>query len=163
MAINDIYSKFCNDIMNPALGAYALSTFVKSYNETSEQGNANILLAFIILPMLMNESIRNIIITDNYKKQKKILGSVIEGLCTDDKVFGTLHDNIVNYREYTLISLIFALRIGLLEIRESEELIANNDSIYPNPNIIVVAGEMLGKLFAKGSLQNFISYTGVQI
>lgn len=164
MKINNIYSKYCSDMQNPALGAYILSTFVKSYNENSKS-KANLFILFLIMPMIMRESIRKLIVTNSYRKPHKILAGLIKTLCSgadDDKVFGILHDNITNYKEYTMTSLIFALRLGILKIDSNAELEVPVD-IHSNPSVFACAATVLGKMFATGDLSNFISYTGIQV
>lgn len=164
METSNIYSKYCNDMQNPALGAYILSTFVKSYNDKSQK-KANIFILFLIMPMIMRESIRKLIVTNSYRKPHKILAGLIKALCAgadDDKVFGILHDNIINYREYTMTSFIFALRLGILKINSDAELEVPVE-LHSNPSVFVCAANVLGKMFATGDLSNFISYTGIQV
>ena len=151
-------------MQNPALGAYILSTFVKSYNENSKN-KANLFILFLIMPMIMRESIRKLIFTNSHKKPHKILSGLINELCSggdDNKVFGIMQNSIINYKEYTMTSLIFALRLGILKINCNAELEVPI-KIYSTPSVFSCAAEVLGKLFATGDLLNFISYVGIRV
>lgn len=160
--MNNIYVKYCNDIQNPALGAYALAIFVHEYNQKSKKGKASLLYLFIIMPLLMNKTLRSLIVNDSYKKQKKLLSSLTRELCSNENTIGILNSNIRNYQEYTLTSFIFALRLGLLSINNRGEL-TPKENLRKNINIVVYAAEVLGNLFATGDFNAFIAYTGVQL
>lgn len=160
--MNNIYTKYCNEMQNPALGAYALAMFVNEHNKISKKGKASLIYLFVIMPLLMNRTLRNLIVSDNYKRQKKLLSTLTRELCSNENSIGTLNSNIRNYQEYTFTSFIFALRLGLLSIDNRGDLTAS-DHLYKNLNIIVYTAEVLGKLFVTGDFNTFVAYTGVQL
>ena len=168
--MSSIYKKYCNDIQNPALGAYAIASFVNEYKKEAEENKLpNLIHLFLFISMVMNKDIRNSIKKDNFKGKSGILSIdrfLSEEIYKNHNSFGTLHNNIKNYREYTLTSLIFAIRIGIISLTNNGEIdIVNLFKKYKQENYIISASEKMGKLFAKDpySLNKIIIGTGVAL
>ena len=51
--MNNIYTKYCNEMQNPALGAYALAMFVNEHNKISKKGKASLIYLFVIMGVFL--------------------------------------------------------------------------------------------------------------
>ena len=153
-------------MQNHALGAYAIASFVNGY-KTINSELPNLIHIFIFLPMVMNEKIRNSIKAPKGTGGVKGIETFISNKVYDrHNEFGTLHNNINYYKEYTLTSLIFGLRTKLLFLSENASVSVIEPFVeYPKKNHIFLTANKLGELFAsdKKSLEKLILSTGVNL
>lgn len=156
--VESIYEQYCNDFHNPALGAYIIVKFVESfYKHASSDKSLNILYLFAVMPLVMNVNFRNCI------GNKIILNSLIASINKNKKLFGSYHDAIDRYKEYTLCCLIFALRLGFVSLGNDAVIKLEAYNLPDHTNILVRNAAKMGTLFAKGDLYSFLGLLGVKL
>ena len=154
---SDIYSTYCNDFQNASLGAYIIVKFAENfYKSSNTDRKVNIIHIFVIIPMILNSNYRNCI------GKKRIIHSLIKSINENKLTFGSYQDMIDKYKEYSMCSLIFALRLGLVQLDRDNILLKTNKlpNYYSN---LIGASEQLGKLFANADLFSFLSFVGVHL
>lgn len=163
--MNNIYKKYCNEIQNPALGATLICIFSKAYKENSlSKNNPSILLIFLIMPLILNKDFRNLVIKDDGKRASNNINSFLSKINENIKTFESLHDYIKIFRGYTLTSLIFALKTGLIEVEENMSVASATEGVlnFPEKNIYIKTARILGEYFSNGiSLQLLTNKIGV--
>ena len=154
---SNIYSKYCNDFQNAPLGAYIIAKFTEYFYKNSKTDRkVNIIHIFVIVPMILNSNYRSCI------GKKNVIDSLIKSINENKLTFGSFQDVIDRYKEYTMCSLIFALRLGLVKLdRDNILLKTNNLPSYHSK--LIGASEQLGKLFANADLFSFLSFVGVHL
>ncbi len=160
-----IYEKYCNDIQNPALGAFVIASFIKAFKKNSQDNQLpNLVYVFISVPILMNTDCRKFIRDENPREGVRNIDNLMQKMNGGKPTFGTLYKNIQNYKEYTLTSIIFGLRTGLLSLKENAELDVEIELQSELDEKVFSAAEKLGKLFAmQPSLKKFVKIMGVSI
>lgn len=154
---SNIYSKYCNDFQNAPLGAYIIAKFTEYFYKNSKTDRkVNIIHIFAIVPMILNSNYRNCI------GKKTVIHSLIKNINENKLTFGSYQDMIDRYKEYSMCSLIFALRLGVVGIDGHNIILKTNNLPNYNSNLIV-ASEQLGKLFANADLFSFLSFVGVHL
>ena len=165
-----IYHKYCNDIQNPALGAYIIATFVKNFKEQSKQC-PTIIDIFLILPLIIVESTRKLINGEhNIRKMKSFYKELKNTSSKKDNIaMGISLSSIKNYKEYTMCSLIFALETSLVKFNENYDIDMLNYKEYNNEKNrelkeIFDASKNIGKLYAKDyDTKQLLSELGVYL
>ncbi len=154
----NIYEQYCNDFQNPALGAYLITKFVESFYKNADSNKLlNILYLFSIMPLVMNVNFRNCI------RKKLILNSLVTAINESEKLFGSYQEAIDKYKEYTLCSLIFAIRLGFVSVNENAIVKLEINELPRHTNVIIKNAEQLGKLFGNGDLYSFLAMLGVSL
>ena len=154
---SNIYSKYCNDFQNAPLGAYIIAKFAEYfYKHSKTDRKVNIIHIFVIIPMILNSNYRSCI------GKRMVLHSLIKRINEDKLTFGSYQDMIDRYKEYSMCSLIFALRLGLVQLDRDNILLKTNKLPNYHSNLIE-ASEQLGKLFANADLFSFLSFVGVHL
>lgn len=154
---SNIYSKYCNDFQNAPLGAYIIAKFTEYfYKNTKTDRKVNIIHIFVIIPMILNSNYRSCI------GKKTVIHSLIKSINENKLTFGSYQDMIDRYKEYSMCSLIFALRLGLVQLDRDNILLKTNKlpNYYSN---LIGASEQLGKLFANADLFSFLSFVEVRL
>ena len=154
---SNIYSKYCNDFQNAPLGAYVIAKFTEYFYKNSKTDRkVNIIHIFAIVPMILNSNYRSCI------GKKTIIHALIKSINENKLTFGSYQDMIDKYKEYSMCSLIFALRLGLVQLDRDNILLKTNKLPNYHSNLIE-ASEQLGKLFANADLFSFLSFVGVHL
>ena len=154
---SNIYSKYCNDFQNAPLGAYIIAKFAEYfYKSSNTDRKVNIIHIFAIVPMILNSNYRSCI------GKKTIIHTLIKSINENKLTFGSYQDMIDKYKEYSMCSLIFALRLGLVQLDRDNILLKTNKLPNYHSNLIE-ASEQLGKLFANADLFSFLSFVGVHL
>ena len=154
---SNIYSKYCNDFQNAPLGAYIIAKFTEYfYKNTKTDRKVNIIHIFVIIPMILNSNYRSCI------GKKTVIHSLIKSINENKLTFDSYQDMIDRYKEYSMCSLIFALRLGLVQLDRDNILLKTNKlpNYYSN---LIGASEQLGKLFANADLFSFLSFVEVRL
>lgn len=155
-----IYKKYCNDIQNPALGAFLIHTFASVFYE-NKNTYANLLDIFIFIPLIMVRDVRELIIWfDENNKSHKItkMSKLYEkigyiGKTKDNFAIGTINNTIFKFREYIMSSIIFAIEAKLVFINSNGQVVPNktklqnkelNDDLQNLANTTVI----LAKIYA---------------
>lgn len=162
----NIYNKYCTCMQNHGLGAYAMVAFCSGYKSVCNRNNI-ILNLFIVIPMVMNETIRLVIRGKNDNEGIKQIDTLISNKIYDKKTFiGAFYNLISAYKNYTMTSLIFALRTGLLNLSYTGDV----DTVIPfdgkkNNHHIYLSAYKLGVLFGqdKDALVKLLQATGVSL
>ena len=166
MKENNIYNKYCTCMQNHGLGAYAIVAFCAGYKSVSNKNNI-ILNLFIAIPMIMNETIRLVIRGKNDNEGIKYIDTLISNKIYDKKTFiGAFYNLISAYKNYTMTSLIFGLKTGLLNLSNT----GNIDTGIPfdgkeKNHHIYLSAYKLGVLFGqdKDALVKLLQATGVSL
>ena len=105
------------------------------------------------------------ILNSNYRScigKRMVLHSLIKRINENKLTFGSYQDMIDRYKEYSMCSLIFALRLGLVQLDRDNILLKTNNLPNYHSNLIS-ASEQLGKLFSNADLFSFLSFVGVHL
>lgn len=154
---SNIYSKYCNDFQNAPLGAYIIAKFTEYFYKNSKTDRkVNIIHIFVIVPMILNSNYRSCI------GKKTVLHSLIKSINENKLTFGSYRDMIDKYKEYSMCSLIFALRLGLIKL-DRDNILLNTNNLPSHPSKLIDASEQLGKLFANADLFSFLSFVEVHL
>ena len=133
-----IYKKYCNDIQNPALGAFLIYTFAKLFYQR-KKNYLNLLDVLIFIPLIMVKDTREILycLDTNGKSHKIIkISKFYEkvgyiGKRDNNLTLGTINGVILRFREFIMASIIFAVDTKLVELT-SEGYIKPSDIHFPN-------------------------------
>ena len=166
MKKNNIYNKYCTCMQNHGLGSYAIVAFCSGYKSVTNEVSS-ILNLFIVIPMVMNETIRLVIRGKNDNEGVKQIDTLISNKIYDKKTFiGAFYNLISAYKNYTMTSIIFGLRTGLLTLDLSGKIDTNIsfDSIK-NKHHIYQSAYKLGLLFGqdKNAMVKLLHATGVSL
>ncbi len=162
----NIYNKYCTCMQNHGLGAYAIVAFCSGYKTVSKK-YPTILNLFVAIPMIMNETIRLVIRGKNDNEGVKQIDTLISNKIYDKKNFiGAFYNLISAYKNYTMTSLIFGLRTGLLNLSKTgyvSTVISFNGEKYNHH--IYLSAYKLGILFGqdKDALVKLLQATGVSL
>ena len=162
----NIYNKYCTCMQNHGLGAYAIVAFCSGYKSVNKT-NSTILNLFIAIPMIMNETIRLVIRGKNDNEGIKQIDTLISNKIYDKKTFiGAFYNLISAYKNYTMTSLIFGLRTGMLNLSNTGEIstvVTFNSKKYNHH--IYLSAYKLGVLFGqdKDALVKLLQATGVSL
>lgn len=155
-----IYKKYCNDIQNPALGAFLIYTFSSVFYE-NKNTHANLLDIFIFIPLIMVRDVRELIIWfDENNKSHKItkMSKLYEkigyiGKTKDNFAIGTINNTIFKFREYIMSSIIFAIEAKLVFINSNGLVVPNktklqNKELNDDLQNLANATAILAKIYA---------------
>lgn len=162
----NIYNKYCTCMQNHGLGAYAIVAFCSGY-KTARKKCSTILNLFVAIPMIMNETIRLGIRGKNDNEGIKQIDTLISNKIYDKKTFiGAFYNLISAYKNYTMTSLIFGLRTGMLNLSKTgvvSTVISFNGEKYNHH--IYLSAYKLGILFGqdKDALVKLLQATGVSL
>ena len=138
----NIYNKYCTCMQNHGLGAYAIVAFCSGYKRLVIRGKND------------NEGIKQI-------------DTLISNKIYDKKTFiGAFYNLISAYKNYTMTSLIFGLRTGMLNLSKTgvvSTVISFNGEKYNHH--IYLSAYKLGILFGqdKDALVKLLQATGVSL
>lgn len=147
------YLKFCNYIQNPVLGSMIIAVFSESYRKHSiMEQNPNILYAFIVIALLLNEDMRNCIIHKNGKKASNNVVTLFSKLMSNKETFNNLHDYINKFKSYTATSIAFGVKAKIITIDENTNIISKlkYKKFLPKDNLYIKAAYILGDYLANG-------------
>lgn len=162
----NIYNKYCTCMQNHGLGAYAIVAFCSGYKTVSKKCST-ILNLFVAIPMIMNETIRLVIRGKNDNEGIKQIDTLISNKIYDKKTFiGAFYNLISAYKNYTMTSLIFGLRTGMLNLSKTgvvSTVISFNGEKYNHH--IYLSAYKLGILFGQDNdaLIKLLQATGVSL
>lgn len=160
--MSNLYETYCNDIQNEAWGAYHLALFIQSYNRNSST-KALLIHLFTIMPFIVNDDLKKLVVNENYRNKIKNSTSLIRNILNSSSKIGTIQNYIAQYKEYTLVSFIFAIKLGLISIDEdTTELYVCHEL----PNLSgwsSMVSDRLGYLFSRIDLPSFYNYIGVYV
>ena len=162
----NIYNKYCTCMQNHGLGAYAIVAFCSGYKTVSKKCST-ILNLFVAIPMIMNETIRLVIRGKNNNEGIKQIDTLISNKIYDKQTFiGAFYNLISAYKNYTMTSLIFGLRTGMLNLSKTgvvSTVISFNGEKYNHH--IYLSAYKLGILFGqdKDALVKLLQATGVSL
>lgn len=155
-----IYKKYCNDIQNPALGAFLIYTFANLFYKRKKD-YVSLLDIFIFIPLVMVKDTREILycLDTNGKSHKIIkiskfyeqIGYI--GKRNGNLTLGTINGVIMRFREFIMASIIFAIDTKLVELT-ADGYIKPRDVHFPNFNlnkelsVLVGATTVLSKIYA---------------
>lgn len=156
-----IYKKYCNDIQNPALGAYLIYVFSNTfYRERNIY--TNLLDIFIFIPLIMVRDVRELIFWfDNSNKSHQItkISKLYEkigyiGKSKDNFALGTINGVILKFREFVISSIIFAIEANLIIVNPNGTVQTNDINPYNEPlnkelMVLIKATNILAKIYAK--------------
>ena len=155
-----IYKKYCNDIQNPALGAFLIYTFSSVFYE-NKNTYANLLDIFIFIPLIMVRDVRELIFWfDENNKSHKItkMSKLYEkigyiGKTKDNFAIGTINNTIFKFREYIMSSIIFAIEAKLVFINSNGQVVPNktklqNKELNDDLQNLANATAILAKIYA---------------
>lgn len=166
MKATNIYNKYCTCMQNHGLGAYAIVAFCSGYKSVSKK-HSTILNLFIAIPMIMNETIRLVIRGKNDNEGIKQIDTLISNKIYDKKTFiGAFYNLISSYKNYTITSVIFGMRTGLLNLSSAGDISTTvhfNSEKYNHH--IYLSAYKLGVLFGqdKDALIKLLQATGVSL
>lgn len=153
-------------MQNHGLGAYAIVAFCSGYKTVSKKCST-ILNLFVAIPMIMNETIRLVIRGKNDNEGIKQIDTLISNKIYDKKTFiGAFYNLISAYKNYTMTSLIFGLRTGMLNLSKTgvvSTVISFNGEKYNHH--IYLSAYKLGILFGQDNdaLIKLLQATGVSL
>lgn len=156
-----IYKKYCNEIQNPALGAYLIYLFSTTfYQETGSY--PNLLEIFILIPLIMVRDVRELIFwqdDDNKPHQITKISKLYEkigyiGKSKDNFSLGTINGVILKFREFVMSSIIFAIETNLIVVNSCGTVQINNKNNCNkklNKELIslIKTTKILAKIYAK--------------
>lgn len=156
-----IYKKYCNDIQNPALGAYLIYVFSNTFHQ-EKSIYPNLLDIFILIPLIMVRDVRELIFWfDNNNKSHQItkISKLYEkigyiGKSKDNLALGTINGVIVKFREFIMSSIIFAIETNLIIVNPNGTVQANNinqcdKGLNEELIFLIKATNILAKIYAK--------------
>lgn len=147
------YSKFCNYIQNPALGSIIIAIFSESYKKSSITSKApNILYAFVVMALLLNEDMRDCVIHKNGKKASNNVVTLFSKLMSNKDTFNNLHSYIDKFKSYTTTSIAFGIKLNIIEIDENANIVSKlkYQKFLPKNNLYIKGAYILGEYFANG-------------
>ncbi len=158
-----IYKKYCNDIQNPALGAYLIYVFSKTFYQ--EKGVClNLLDIFIFIPLIMVRDIRDLVFWfDDNNKSHQItkISKLYEkigyiGKSKDNFTLGTINGVILKFREFVMASIIFAIESNLIKVNsngivQTKDINLLNKELNDELMILTKTTNILAKIYAKDS------------
>lgn len=156
----NIYEKYCNDIQNPALGAAIIANFANTFYLNSEEDDKlSLLMVFVIVPLILNKNFRSCLVAPNGNKASNNLITFLSKIANRDNTANNLHKYVEIFRGYTLTSIIFAKKIGLIEIDNDANVICSSSKIknLPKDNLYIKASKVLGEYFADKMTLNLLS------
>ena len=162
----DIYNKYCTSMQNHGLGAFTIVAFISGYNSINEK-YPNWFDIFLVLPMIMNEQVRELIRKPVGRGGATTIETLISSKILNKKEkFGAFHNLITSFKEYTMTCIIFGLRTKLISRINSIEL--KNNILFEKEkfnNNIFLASYKLGELYAndKDAFMKLINSTGVNL
>lgn len=155
-----IYKKYCNDIQNPALGAFLIYTFAKIFYQR-KKNYLNLLDVLIFIPLVMVKDTREILycLDTNGKSHRIIkiskfyekIGHI--GKRNNNLTLGTINGVIMRFREFIMASVIFAVDTKLVELT-AEGYVKPSNIHLPNFDLnkelsaLVDATTVLSKIYA---------------
>lgn len=159
--MKEIYNKYCNDIQNPALGAYLISTFVNFYYKHKGK-NATLIDIIIFIPLMIVKDTRELIfwksldgkwrkITKMSKFYEKV-GYI--GKAHSNFTIGTINGIILKFREYVMASLIFGIESNILRLKSNGEIVSKELSKFDYDNNLDIyemttATSIIADIYAK--------------
>lgn len=156
-----IYKKYCNDIQNPALGAYLIYVFSNTFYQ-ERNIYTNLLDIFIFIPLIMVRDVRELIFWfDNSNKSHQItkISKLYEkigyiGKSKDNFALGTINGVILKFREFVISSIIFAIEANLIIVNPNGTVQTNDINPYNEPlnkelMVLIKATNILAKIYAK--------------
>lgn len=156
-----IYKKYCNDIQNPALGAYLIYVFSNTFYQ-ERNIYTNLLDIFIFIPLIMVRDVRELIFWfDNSNKSHQItkISKLYEkigyiGKSKDNFALGTINGVILKFREFVISSIIFAIEANLIIVNPNGTVQTNDINPYNEKSneelmVLIKATNILAKIYAK--------------
>lgn len=156
-----IYKKYCNDIQNPALGAYLIYVFSNTFYQ-ERNIYTNLLDIFIFIPLIMVRDVRELIFWfDNSNKSHQItkISKLYEkigyiGKSKDNFALGTINGVILKFREFVISSIIFAIEANLIIVNSNGTVQTNDINPYNEKSneelmVLIKATNILAKIYAK--------------
>lgn len=156
-----IYKKYCNDIQNPALGAYLIYVFSNTFYQ-ERNIYTNLLDIFIFIPLIMVRDVRELIFWfDNSNKSHQItkISKLYEkigyiGKSKDNFALGTINGVILKFREFVISSIIFAIEANLIIVYPNGTVQTNDINPYNEKSneelmVLIKATNILAKIYAK--------------
>jgi hypothetical protein len=148
-----VYEKYCNDIQNPALGAAIIAIFINEfYKHSINQENPPLLMIFVIIPLILNEKFRKLLIKTNGRKSSLEPITFLSKIVRDDATSNNLHHYVEIFKSYTLTSMVFAIKMGIVEITSEAKVVCATTKMdkFPVDNLYLKAAKILGEYFANG-------------
>jgi hypothetical protein len=106
------YPDEISTVQNPALGAYALWRFALAF-QAREDSEPSIPLAFLVLPLVLHEATRKVILSTNKASGFALFAGK---LGEQREEILTIHDRVRQLRELTLESIVLGEQAGLLAL-----------------------------------------------
>ena len=88
---------------------------------------------------------------------------MVRNIIDSSSELGAIQGYILQYQEYTLASLLFAMRVGLIELDETTAEFNVKHEIPVFYDWSFAVAEKLGKIFSKLELSLFYNYIGVYV
>lgn len=136
-----IYKQYCNDIQNPALGAFLIYTFANLFYKRKKD-YVSLLDIFIFIPLIMVKETREILYfldangkshkTTKISKFYEKIGYI--GKLNSNLTLGTINGVIIRFREFIMASIVFAIDTKLIELT-SKGYIKPRNIIFPSCNL----------------------------
>ncbi len=164
--MTNIYSKYCTSMQNHGLGSFSIVAFISGYHSIHNK-YPNWFDIFLVLPMVMNEQVRELIKKSAGRGGATTIETLISSKILNKKEkYGAFHNLIDSFKEYTLTCIIFGLRTKLISRINNIEFKSNilfEKEKYNNN--IFLASYKLGELYAndKNAFMKLINSTGVNL
>ncbi len=165
-----IYKKYCNDIQNPALGAFIIATFVNYFKLNSNQ-YPTIIDIFLVMPLIIVECTRKLINGERNIRKMNTFYKELKNTSSkkNNTAMGVSLSSIKNYKEYTMCSIIFALDTNLIRFNDNYDIDIMKYKEYDNEENeelleIFNASKILGQIYAKDyNTKKLLSELGVYL
>lgn len=118
-------------VQNPALGAVLLWKFVEGYKRASDGGLPMLPLAFIVLPIIFNEALRDAIGKTFESSGMRLF---VSKFSKNQESLFSIQRRMITLRSTTLASLSIAIEAGLLRLNHSTAIIDCSAKPLP-PNV----------------------------
>lgn len=98
--MTDIYSKYCTSMQNHGLGSFSIVAFISGYHSIHKE-YPNWFDIFLVLPMIMNEQVRELIKKSVGRGGATTIETLISSKILNKKEkYGAFHNLIDSFKEY---------------------------------------------------------------